>query len=297
MKTKMQKNMISIFVAFVLVIGCFATIAPTANAAPNTTTHWELADTFTDDDGNSHNVLLTFDTIGNGDTLLLYVAVYVDDVQTLVSGPLTGYGTGNVAEQPPVKIGGYTIFVGIQGNEIGKGGTPDIIDGSGLKCEFVEIEGGVEPTCTQAGYKLLQCKNHGEEIQEPIKKLGHNFVFKEGQPASPTEAGYKTFVCTRCGETFTKIIPATGVPETPEFTVTVTNDTQDGDNEIVCTIKAYLNGELAATKTDISVRTRGNSGTFSSKAFTFDGLDGSYIVSFDVDDNNNVIGEGRVTPA
>ena len=68
------------------------------------------------------------------------------------------------------------------------------------------------PTCTEKGYTTHTCSCGDSYVDTYTDALGHAWdngkVTKE---PTETETGVKTFTCTRCGETKTEVIPATGV--------------------------------------------------------------------------------------
>ena len=67
------------------------------------------------------------------------------------------------------------------------------------------------PTCTSKGYTTHTCACGDSYVDAYVDALGHAWdngkVTKE---PTETESGVKTFTCTRCGETKTETIPATG---------------------------------------------------------------------------------------
>ena len=76
------------------------------------------------------------------------------------------------------------------------------------------------PTCTAKGYTTHTCACGDSYVDTYVDALGHAWdngkVTKE---PTETETGVKTFTCTRCGETKTETIPATGsVDVTKMFT-------------------------------------------------------------------------------
>ncbi|MBQ3321851.1 MAG: CotH kinase family protein [Firmicutes bacterium] len=90
----------------------------------------------------------------------------------------------------------------------------EAIDATGHKEEVLPAK---EPTCTETGLTAgKKCSVCGEilEAQEEVPKLGHDWdegtVTKE---PSCTEAGVKAFKCSRCDETRTEAIDATGHKE------------------------------------------------------------------------------------
>ena len=69
----------------------------------------------------------------------------------------------------------------------------------------------VEPTCTADGYTEHKCKDCGRVVRSDVTKaLGHNYDSKITTKASCTEDGVLTYICTRCDESYTEKIPATG---------------------------------------------------------------------------------------
>ena len=90
--------------------------------------------------------------------------------------------------------------------------------------ENTELRGAKEPTCTEPGYTGdTYCKDCNDKIADGkvIPALGHTWD-KGVITTAPTceNAGVKTFTCTRCNETKTEAINATGhtpvqIPEKP----------------------------------------------------------------------------------
>ena len=76
------------------------------------------------------------------------------------------------------------------------------------------------PTCTAKGYTTHTCACGDSYVDAYTDALGHAWDSgKVTKPATETEDGVKTFTCTRCGETKTEVIPATGsVDVTKMFT-------------------------------------------------------------------------------
>ena len=68
------------------------------------------------------------------------------------------------------------------------------------------------PTCTAKGYTTHTCACGDSYVDTYTDALGH--AWDEGKVTkepTETETGVKTLTCTRCGETKTEVIPATGV--------------------------------------------------------------------------------------
>ena len=75
------------------------------------------------------------------------------------------------------------------------------------------VEYVIAPTCTEQGYTEYKCDCGDKYIDEDsyIAALGHDFTVPAGHEDATCEAnGYNTFMCSRCDETDTVIIPATG---------------------------------------------------------------------------------------
>lgn len=69
----------------------------------------------------------------------------------------------------------------------------------------------VEPTCTADGYTEHKCKDCGRVVRSDVTKaFGHDYASKITTNASCTEDGVLTYICTRCDESYTEKIPATG---------------------------------------------------------------------------------------
>lgn len=80
-----------------------------------------------------------------------------------------------------------------------------------------------EPTCTESGEKTLSC-SCGQTTTETVPALGHDYRSEITKPATETEDGVRTFTCTRCGDTYTEIIPKTGSESKPSDTSSDTSD-------------------------------------------------------------------------
>ena len=79
--------------------------------------------------------------------------------------------------------------------------------------EYTYTVSVVEPTCTEQGYTLHTCNEDASKSYKDnyIDALGHDYG--DGvvtTPATCTENGVKTYTCSRCGDTTTEIISATG---------------------------------------------------------------------------------------
>ena len=86
------------------------------------------------------------------------------------------------------------------------------------------------PTCTEKGYTTHTCACGDSYVDTYVDALGHAWdngkVTKE---PTETETGVKTFTCTRCGETKTETIPATGVMDVTKMFTDVSHSwAEDG---------------------------------------------------------------------
>ena len=97
----------------------------------------------------------------------------------------------------------------------------------------------VPPTCTEQGYTLHTCNEDASKSYKDnyIDALGHDYG--DGvvtTPATCTESGVKTYTCSRCGDTTTEIIKATG-HQTEVQNAKEAICTEDGyTGDTVCTV-------------------------------------------------------------
>ena len=84
------------------------------------------------------------------------------------------------------------------------------------------------PTCTAKGYTTHTCACGDSYVDTYTDALGHAWDNgKVTKPATETEDGVKTFTCTRCGETKTETIPATGSVNITEMFTDVSHSWAD----------------------------------------------------------------------
>lgn len=68
-----------------------------------------------------------------------------------------------------------------------------------------------DATCTETGIKTYTCVNDPTHTYtESIAALGHNYTSKITTAAGCETTGVRTYTCSRCGDSYTEIIPATG---------------------------------------------------------------------------------------
>ena len=98
------------------------------------------------------------------------------------------------------------------------------------------------PTCTAKGYTTHTCACGDSYVDTYVDALGHAWdngkVTKE---PTETETGVKTFTCTRCGETKTETIPATGVMDVTKMFTDVSHSWAD-DGIQYCVTHQLMSG-------------------------------------------------------
>ena len=98
------------------------------------------------------------------------------------------------------------------------------------------------PTCTAKGYTTHTCACGDSYVDTYVDALGH--AWDEGKvtkPATEAEDGVKTFTCTRCGETKTETIPATGSVDVTEMFTDVSHSWAD-DGIQYCVTHQLMSG-------------------------------------------------------
>ena len=98
------------------------------------------------------------------------------------------------------------------------------------------------PTCTAKGYTTHTCACGDSYVDTYVDALGHAWDNgKVTKPATETEDGVKTFTCTRCGETKTETIPATGSVDVTEMFTDVSHSWAD-DGIQYCVTHQLMSG-------------------------------------------------------
>ena len=81
------------------------------------------------------------------------------------------------------------------------------------------------PTCTAKGYTTHTCACGDSYVDTYTDALGHAWDSgKVTKQPTETETGIRTFTCTRCGETKTETIPATGSVDVTQMFTDVTKN-------------------------------------------------------------------------
>ena len=98
------------------------------------------------------------------------------------------------------------------------------------------------PTCTAKGYTTHTCACGDSYVDTYVDALGHAWDNgKVTKPATEAEDGVKTFTCTRCGETKTEVIPATGSVDVTEMFTDVSHSWAD-DGIQYCVTHQLMSG-------------------------------------------------------
>ena len=98
------------------------------------------------------------------------------------------------------------------------------------------------PTCTEKGYTTHTCACGDSYVDTYTDALGHAWdEVKVTKEPTETETGVKTFTCTRCGETKTEVIPATGVMDVTKMFMDVSHSWAD-DGIQYCVTHQLMSG-------------------------------------------------------
>ena len=98
------------------------------------------------------------------------------------------------------------------------------------------------PTCTAKGYTTHTCACGDSYVDTYVDALGHAWDnSKVTKEPTETETGVKTFTCTRCGETKTETIPATGVMDVTKMFTDVSHSWAD-DGIQYCVTHQLMSG-------------------------------------------------------
>ena len=98
------------------------------------------------------------------------------------------------------------------------------------------------PTCTAKGYTTHTCACGDSYVDTYVDALGHAWDNgKVTKQPTETETGVKTFTCTRCGETKTEVIPATGSVDVTEMFTDVSHSWAD-DGIQYCVTHQLMSG-------------------------------------------------------
>ena len=96
----------------------------------------------------------------------------------------------------------------------------------------------VEPTCTTPGLKEYNCSRCGDTYTEIVPQLGHNYELKPENSKEPdcTQPGTEYYVCGRCGDVHLVRIPAKGHDWGDWIIDRQETDQEDGAKHRVCKV-------------------------------------------------------------
>ena len=245
--------------------------------AANTGTDWTL----TDNENPSVTINIAIEKTGNNTVFNL--TLFVDGEET-ISKTVPGNESGSGTFVAYVAIGGYTIRIPVQGNEMGKNGFPEIIEKS--ICDHDWDYGVVTKpaTCVREGLMTYTCSKCGVTYTEVIAIDPDNHVGgtykKVITAATYFDAGEMGIYCKSCKELIkTLVIPkltATGA------SASYNKNLQDkGNQNLTFTITLTLSDE---TTLNFNHAEKVNGGQKGTKTFEYD----DYTVVAVWNDNNMV---------
>lgn len=96
----------------------------------------------------------------------------------------------------------------------------------------------MEPTCTTTGLKEYNCSRCGDTYTEIVPQLGHNYELKPENSREPdcTQPGTEYYVCGRCGDVHLVRIPAKGHDWGDWIIDRQETDQEDGAKHRVCKV-------------------------------------------------------------
>ena len=146
------------------------------------------------------------------------------------------WDSGKVTKQPTATETGIRTFTCTRCSETKTETIPKLTHEHSYKAVVTA------PTCTAKGYTTHTCACGDSYVDTYVDALGHAWdngkVTKE---PTETETGVKTFTCTRCGETKTETIPATGVMDVTKMFTDVSHSWAD-DGIQYCVTHQLMSG-------------------------------------------------------
>ena len=146
------------------------------------------------------------------------------------------WGSGKVTKEPTATENGIKTYICARCGETKTETIPKLTHEHSYKAVVTA------PTCTAKGYTTHTCSCGDSYVDTYTDALGH--AWDEGKvtkPATETEDGVKTFTCTRCGETKTETIPATGVMDVTKMFTDVSRSWAD-DGIRYCVTHQLMSG-------------------------------------------------------
>ena len=146
------------------------------------------------------------------------------------------WGSGKVTKEPTATENGIKTYICARCGETKTETIPKLTHEHSYKAVVTA------PTCTEKGYTTHTCACGDSYVDAYTDALGHAWdngkVTKE---PTETETGVKTFTCTRCGETKTETIPATGVMDVTKMFTDVSHSWAD-DGIQYCVTHQLMSG-------------------------------------------------------
>ena len=146
------------------------------------------------------------------------------------------WGSGKVTKEPTATENGIKTYICARCGETKTETIPKLTHEHSYKAVVTA------PTCTAKGYTTHTCACGDSYVDTYVDALGHAWDSgKVTKPATETEDGVKTFTCTRCGETKTEVIPATGVMDVTKMFTDVSHSWAD-DGIQYCVTHQLMSG-------------------------------------------------------
>ena len=146
------------------------------------------------------------------------------------------WGSGKVTKEPTATENGIKTYICARCGETKTETIPKLTHEHSYKAVVTA------PTCTEKGYTTHTCACGDSYVDTYVDALGHAWdngkVTKE---PTETETGVKTFTCTRCGETKTETIPATGFMDVTKMFTDVSHSWAD-DGIQYCVTHQLMSG-------------------------------------------------------
>ena len=146
------------------------------------------------------------------------------------------WGSGKVTKEPTATENGIKTYICARCGETKTETIPKLTHEHSYKAVVTA------PTCTAKGYTTHTCACGDSYVDAYTDALGHAWDSgKVTKQPTATEDGVKTYTCTRCGETKTETIPATGVVDVTKMFTDVSHSWAD-DGIQYCVTHQLMSG-------------------------------------------------------
>ena len=146
------------------------------------------------------------------------------------------WGSGKVTKEPTATENGIKTYICARCGETKTETIPKLTHEHSYKAVVTA------PTCTEKGYTTHTCACGDSYVDAYTDALGHAWDSgKVTKQPTATEDGVKTYTCTRCGETKTETIPATGVVDVTKMFTDVSHSWAD-DGIQYCVTHQLMSG-------------------------------------------------------